>query len=81
MYAVGQTAMVGHNIASLGVKGIAKRAAKDTGKALIHQHEEKKRDKEGVEAAEEAMETNQDKEDNPGPPPERPVREKKKPSL
>lgn len=35
MYAVGQTAMVGHNVSSLGVKGVAKRAAKDTGKALV----------------------------------------------
>ncbi|CAL4109579.1 unnamed protein product [Meganyctiphanes norvegica] len=39
LYAVGQTAMVGHNISSLGVKGVAKRAAKDTGKALVFQRE------------------------------------------
>ncbi|KAK4313193.1 hypothetical protein Pmani_015455 [Petrolisthes manimaculis] len=42
LYAVGQTAMVGHNLTSLGVKGVAKRAAKDTGKAILHQHEAKK---------------------------------------
>ena len=31
MYAVGQTAMAGHNVSSLGVKGVAKKAAKATG--------------------------------------------------
>ncbi|KAL7634293.1 UNVERIFIED_CONTAM: hypothetical protein RMT77_015623 [Armadillidium vulgare] len=44
LYAVGQTAMVGHNISSLGVKGIAKRTAKDTGKALIGQYKSSKKE-------------------------------------
>ncbi|XP_042859722.1 spartin-like isoform X2 [Penaeus japonicus] len=75
--AVGQTALVGHNIASLGVKGIAKRTAKDTGKALIHQHEAKKQPNAGgVEEVEEAMEVTEDDESNP---PTKPIREKKKP--
>ncbi|XP_042231033.1 protein spartin-like isoform X2 [Homarus americanus] len=82
LYAVGQTAWAGHNIASLGVKGIAKRTAKDTGKALIHQHESKKKTStsasaEPVEKAVEAMEIG----DSPGTPPVKPVREKKKPLL
>ncbi|XP_066977714.1 spartin isoform X3 [Macrobrachium rosenbergii] len=82
MYAVGQTAMAGHNIASLGVKGIAKRAAKDTGKALVYQHEEKrKQGQEAVEKAEEAMETSQEESEEAGSAPVRPVREKKKPLL
>lgn len=36
--------MVGHNISSLGVKGIAKRTAKDTGKALIGQYKSSKKE-------------------------------------
>lgn len=80
--AVGQTALAGHNIASLGVKGIAKKAAKDTGKALVYQHEEKKNkaveENKVVEEAVEAMEINDDEEgDDPGSAPVRPVREKK----
>lgn len=63
LYAVGQTAWAGHNIASLGVKGVAKRAAKDTGKALVIQHEEKKKSGQGVEEAEEAMEEDKGKEE------------------
>ena len=43
MYAVGQSAMLGHNISSLGVKGVAKRAAKDTGKALVLNHKDNKK--------------------------------------
>ncbi|XP_069173446.1 spartin isoform X2 [Procambarus clarkii] len=80
LYAVGQTAFAGHNIASLGVKGIAKRTAKATGKALIYEHEAKKQESEvsgQVEEASEAFETEED----PGPAPVRPVREKKKPPL
>lgn len=42
MHAVTQSAMAGHNIASLGVKGVAKRAAKDTGRALVLNHKENK---------------------------------------
>ena len=34
--------MAGHNISSLGVKGIAKRAAKDTGKAVVGDYEKRK---------------------------------------
>ncbi|XP_047487990.1 spartin-like [Penaeus chinensis] len=80
LYAVGQTALVGHNIASLGVKGIAKRTAKDTGKALVHQHEEKKQSKlaGGVEEVEEAMEVTEEEGNNPPP---KPIREKKKKPL
>ncbi|XP_070000103.1 protein spartin [Penaeus vannamei] len=80
LYAVGQTALVGHNIASLGVKGIAKRTAKDTGKALVHQHEERKQSKVGggVEEAEEAMEVTEEDGNNP---PTKPIREKKKKPL
>lgn len=79
LYAVGQTAWAGHNIASLGVKGVAKRAAKDTGKALVLQHEEKKKAGQGVEEAEEAMEQDTPKEEKQDAeqPPVRPVREKK----
>ena len=51
MYAVGQGAMAGHNIASLGVKGVAKRAAKDTGKVLVLNHKQNKRLAGGVEEA------------------------------
>ncbi|XP_047737384.1 spartin isoform X1 [Hyalella azteca] len=59
MYAVGQSAMAGHNIASLGVKGVAKKAAKSTGKALVESHYEKKTGKEQQQlcgAQEEVME-------------------------
>uniref|UniRef100_A0A2P2I2L0 Spartin-like n=1 Tax=Hirondellea gigas TaxID=1518452 RepID=A0A2P2I2L0_9CRUS len=65
MYAVGQSAMAGYNIASLGVKGVAKKAAKDTGKALVHHHREKKEKtsgagreqvEDGMELGEEAVE-------------------------
>ncbi|XP_045123403.1 spartin-like isoform X2 [Portunus trituberculatus] len=79
LYAVGQTAWAGHNIASLGVKGVAKRVAKDTGKALVLNHEEKKASTQEVEEAEEAMEDGEknDTEEHPV----RPVREKKKPPL
>ena len=76
---MGQTAWAGHNIASLGVKGVAKRAAKDTGKALVLQHEEKKTSALEVEEAEEAMEDGE--KDNTEEHPVRPVREKKKPPL
>ena len=51
LYAVGQTAMAAHNAASLGVKGIAKRAAKDTGKALVYHYKT-----DDLEYGEEAME-------------------------
>lgn len=82
LYAVGQTAWAGHNIASLGVKGVAKRVAKDTGKALVLQHEEKKASAGGVEVAEEAMEDDEnDEKDDTEEHPVRPVREKKKPPL
>lgn len=79
LYAVGQTAWAGHNIASLGVKGVAKRVAKDTGKALVLQHEEKKKSGQEVEEAEEAMEEEpvKEKEEDGEQPPVRPVREKK----
>lgn len=79
LYAVGQTAWAGHNIASLGVKGVAKRVAKDTGKALVLQHEEKKKAVQGVEEAEEAMEQDTEKEENQDTekPPVKPIREKK----
>ncbi|XP_076046807.1 spartin isoform X2 [Oratosquilla oratoria] len=43
LYAIGQTAMTGHNVASLGVKGIAKKTAKDTGKALVYRYDSKKK--------------------------------------
>ena len=33
--AIGQAVQTGHNVTSLGAKGIAKRAAKDTGKELL----------------------------------------------
>ena len=79
LYAVGQTVWAGHNIACLGVKGVAKRVAKDTGKALVHQHEEKKAATQTVEEAEEAKE---DAEKDGGEElPVRPVREKKKHPL
>lgn len=61
LYAVGQTAMAGHNITSLGVKGVAKRAAKDTGKALLHQHEAKRGP---VEKGQEAREGDEPEEEN-----------------
>lgn len=78
LYAVGQTAWAGHNIASLGVKGIAKRTAKDTGKALVTEYESRKNlTSEAVEEASEAVEAV----DISEPAPVRPVREKKKPSL
>ena len=35
LYAVGNVAMTAYNVDNLGVKAIAKRAAKDTGKELI----------------------------------------------
>ena len=35
LYAIGNTAMTAYNADNLGVKAIAKRAAKDTGKALL----------------------------------------------
>ncbi|KAK8731804.1 hypothetical protein OTU49_007270 [Cherax quadricarinatus] len=79
LYAVGQTALAGHNISSLGVKGIAKRTAKDTGRALVYEHEAKKKESVTsgqVEKADEAVEN-----ENPGSVPVRPVREKKKPPL
>ncbi|XP_063869375.1 spartin-like isoform X4 [Scylla paramamosain] len=79
LYAVGQTAWAGHNIASLGVKGVAKRVAKDTGTALVLQHEEKKASTQEVEEAEEAMED--DEKDDTKEHPVRPIREKKKPPL
>lgn len=79
LYAVGQTAWAGHNIASLGVKGVAKRVAKDTGKAIVLQHEEKKKTAQDVEEAEEAMEeeTVKEGEQDGEQPPVRPIREKK----
>ncbi|XP_068216967.1 spartin isoform X2 [Palaemon carinicauda] len=80
MYAVGQTAMAGHNIASLGIKGIAKKAAKDTGKALVYHHEEKK-NQGAVEQAVEAMEISPGEKEGAGAVPEVPVREKKKPLI
>ncbi|KAG0718051.1 hypothetical protein GWK47_053225 [Chionoecetes opilio] len=75
LYAVGQTAWAGHNIASLGVKGVAKRVAKDTGKALVLQHDEKKGAVD-VEEAEEATETAVKKNDAEQVP-VRPIRAKK----
>ncbi|KAF2358842.1 Senescence/spartin-associated [Trinorchestia longiramus] len=45
MYTVGQSAMAGHNIASLGVKGVAKKAVKSTGTAIVESHHEKKASK------------------------------------
>lgn len=79
---MGQTAWAGHNIASLGVKGVAKRVAKDTGKALVLQHEEKKASAGGVEVAEEAMEDDEnDEKDDAEEHPVRPIREKKKSPL
>lgn len=57
LYAVGQTAMAGHNLSSLGVKGVAKRAAKETGKALVTDYEEKKKNEAWLkETSEEIME-------------------------
>ncbi|XP_037087529.1 spartin-like [Pollicipes pollicipes] len=48
LHAAGNLAMTGHNVQSLGAKGIAKRVAKDTGKHLIHEHEQKRQ---GADAA------------------------------
>ena len=42
LHSAGHVAMTGHNVQSLGAKGIAKRVAKDTGKHLIQEHEQKK---------------------------------------
>lgn len=36
MFSVGNVAMTAYNADNLGVKAIAKRAAKDTGKAVLH---------------------------------------------
>ena len=55
LYAVGQTAMVGHNISALGVKGLAKRTAKDAGKALVYQYDDNKKPKNDIEMGEEAI--------------------------
>lgn len=77
---MGQTAWAGHNIASLGVKGVAKRVAKDTGNALVLQHEEKKKSVPQVEEGEEAMAVEVvEEKDGAEQPPVRPIREKKKP--
>ena len=45
LHSAGNLAMTGHNVQSLGAKGLAKRVAKDTGKQLIKDHEAKKQDK------------------------------------
>ena len=45
LHSAGNLAMTGHNVQSLGAKGLAKRVAKDTGKQLINEHEAKKQDK------------------------------------
>ena len=42
LHSAGNLAMTGHNVQSLGAKGLAKRVAKDTGKHLISEHEQKK---------------------------------------
>lgn len=44
LYAAGNLAMVAYNIDSLGIKAVAKRAAKDTGKAVLQDIEESKKD-------------------------------------
>ena len=38
MYSAGNIAMAAYNVDNLGVKAIAKRAAKDTGKAVIEDY-------------------------------------------
>jgi hypothetical protein len=35
LYAIGNTVLAANNVDNLGIKAIAKRAAKDTGKALV----------------------------------------------
>ena len=42
LHSAGNVAMTGHNVQSLGAKGIAKRVAKDTGKHLVMEHDQKK---------------------------------------
>lgn len=44
LYATGNLAMTGYNVNHLGVKAIAKRAAKDTGKAVLLDHKRSKED-------------------------------------
>jgi len=39
LHTVGNMAMAVHNVSHMGVRAIAKRAAKDTGKAMVQQHE------------------------------------------
>ena len=39
LYSVGNVGVAYHNVSNLGVKAVAKRAAKDTGKALVVEHQ------------------------------------------
>ena len=43
VYAAGNLALAAYNVDNLGVKALAKRAAKDTGKAVLQDIQEKKR--------------------------------------
>ena len=47
LYAGGNIAMTAHNANNFGVKAVAKRAAKDTGKAVLHDLKEKSKGQSG----------------------------------
>ena len=52
LYTAGNTALAGHNLRNLGVKAIAKRAAKDAGKALVEDYaKQRKVNEEGGDGA------------------------------
>jgi hypothetical protein len=46
LYTVGNAVVATHNVNALTVKGIAKRTAKDTGKAVIEDYKKKSYEKE-----------------------------------
>ena len=52
LYATGNLGLTVNNARNLGIKAIAKRAAKDTGKAVVEDYKKKKLESGGVSAGE-----------------------------
>ena len=61
LYAIGNTVLTANNVDNLGIKAIAKRAAKDTGKALVTDINLSRNDKSTVNYNGQSVEVTQSK--------------------